>query len=139
MWLLDTVTLSETMKPRPDAGAVAWLAAQDPASLYTSTLCIGEVRYGIERLPPGVRRNDLRRWLDTDLQLYLGARILPFDNLAAQTWAELRAGLSQTQSMIDSLIAATALSRGLVVVTRNRRHFEPLGLEVLDPWRGDVG
>lgn len=33
MWLLDTVTLSETMKPRPDAGAVAWLAAQDPASL----------------------------------------------------------------------------------------------------------
>lgn len=85
-----------------------------------------------------MRRNDPRRWLDTDLHLYLGARILPFDRLAAHTWAELRAGLSQTPSMIDSLIAATALSRGLVVVTRNRRYFEPLDLEVLDPWRGDV-
>jgi predicted nucleic acid-binding protein len=35
---------------------------------------------------------------------------------------------------MDGIIAATAFEHGLTGVTRNTRHFENLGLTLLNPW-----
>jgi toxin FitB len=65
--LLDTNVISEWTKPRPDPGVVAWLKAADESSLYLSVVAFAEIRLGIELLPKGRKRDQLTRWLETDL------------------------------------------------------------------------
>ncbi len=76
-FLLDTNVISEPMKPRPNAGVLAWLAEVD--SVFLSVVTITELRYGIERLATGRRRDHLDRWLRKDLTSRFGQRILPVD------------------------------------------------------------
>ncbi len=134
MWLLDTMTICEPTKAQASPSVVDWLAAQDNASLYTSCLCLGEIRRGVERLAPGAKRTTLRRWLDADLPAWFGSRVLPVDNKVALLWGELTATASRTLPTVDALIAATALAHGLTVVTRNVRDYQGLEVGVLDPW-----
>lgn len=136
MWLLDTMTISEPSKAQATPSVIDWLAAQDNGSLYTSSLCLGEIRRGVERLAPGARRTTLRRWLDSDLPGWFGARVLPVDNKVALLWGELTATASPTLPTVDALIAATALAHGLTVVTRNVRDYQGLEVSVFDPWSG---
>jgi predicted nucleic acid-binding protein len=132
MWLLDTVTLSETFKVRRNPGLVAWLEQQPVALLATSVLCLGEIRRGAERLADAERRERITRWLEDDLPALLADRILVVDEPVAHAWG--RMGARRTLSPVDSLIGATALVHGLTVVTRNTRDFDGLGVPVLNPW-----
>jgi predicted nucleic acid-binding protein len=134
MWLLDTMVLSETIKPSPEAKVLDWLGAQEPEAMFTSALCLGEVRFGIERLGPGRRREALRAWLRDDLLPFLGSQILNFDADCATAWAELRAVAPRTLSTVDSLIAATALAHDLRIVTRNVADFDGAGVALFNPW-----
>jgi predicted nucleic acid-binding protein len=132
MYLLDTDVVSALRRPERNAVVSAWVRNQTPDRLYTSVITVGEILYGIARQ----RRRQpefaaqLERWLESVTALFKD-RVLVFDDAAARRWGVLHAELGFTSS--DLQIAAIAWSRGLTVVTRNVRHFEPTGVSTLNP------
>lgn len=135
-YLLDTCVVSELSRPRPDPGIVAWMSEADVASLHLSAITIGEVRRGALRLPIGKRRTSLSDWSEK-LRRSFSGRVLPIDESVALRWAEIAARAEQSGrpgSFADGLIAATALDRGLTLVTRNVTDFDPFGVSLLNPW-----
>ena len=131
-WLFDTVALSEATKPRANPGFIRWIETVEAEVVYTSVLCLGEIRRGIEMLPPGDKRYGLEAWLTSDLPGWLGSRVLPIDLDCSIAWGAM--GARSRVSPIDALIAATALNYGLTVVTRNVRDFDGLGVAIVNPW-----
>lgn len=134
MYLLDTVSLSQAIKRRPDPRYAAWFARQDAASLFVSVLTLGEVHKGIVRQLSGDPQyaRDLRTWLSKARSDFAG-RILDVTEPVALRWGEIVAS-GPTLPMIDTLIAATALVQQLSVVTRNVRDFERTGVTVVNPF-----
>src|SRR6267142_1581201 len=121
-FLLDTNVISEPMKLRPNAGVLAWLT---------------ELRYGIERLATGRRRDRLDGWLRKDLTLRFGERILPVDFETADTCGRLVArseSVGRPMEPRDAFIAATAEIHGLTLVTRNISDFEATVKAIVTPW-----
>ena len=136
MFLLDTDILSALRRRDRHPEAVAWLEAQRTVNLHLSVVTIGEIERGVaqqERRDPAFAE-ELARWLDRVLAWY-GDRILMVDIPTARRWGRLSAALGHAGA--DLLIAATALEHGLTVVTRNVRHFEPTGVDVLNPFISD--
>jgi len=139
LYLVDTnvVSASSPVRPAP-AALVEWMDAQS-ASLFLSSVTIAEIEDGIAKLRrEGAKRKsaDIAAWLETVLHLY-GDRILAFDTPAARIAGALsdRArGLGQSPGFADVIIAATAQHHGLTILSRNLKHFEPLGVSVLDPF-----
>jgi hypothetical protein len=132
-YLLDTVVVSELRKPDRDPGVANWIALQRSSALFLSVLTIGEIEKGIyrqRRLNP-VFADTLTEWLELTMQRYMD-RILPVSVSIVRRWGRLSGQLGHSGA--DLLIAATAMEHGLVVVTRNVRHFEPTGVEVVNPF-----
>ena len=133
-YLLDTNVISETRRSRPDTGVIAFLSAATAEGLFLSVLTLGELRKGValkRRVDP-LAASDLGTWVE-GIATNFTDRILPIDTAIALRWGELSAGRSLP--VIDMLIAATALSRDLTLVTRNTRDFESSGALLLDPWQ----
>jgi predicted nucleic acid-binding protein len=140
VYLVDTNVISAVSPNRlAPAALVEWMNAQS-ASLFLSVVTIAEVEDGIAKLrrEKATRKSkELAQWLDVVLHLY-GDRILTFDTAAARLAGELldRArGQGHAPGFADVIIAATARQHGLTILSRNVRHFEPLGVPVLDPFR----
>ncbi len=136
-FLLDMNVVSESTRPRPGPGVVAWPASVDEESVFLSVITLTELRYGIERLPPGRRRKRLDRWLQQELPLRFEGRILPIDALVADTCGKLVARTESIGSPIearDALITATAQVHRLTLVTRNWSRFETTVKSILTPW-----
>lgn len=133
-YLLDTNILSETMRPSPHRAVSAWLAAAPDESLHLSVLSLGELRQGVERLRRGPKRQRLEVWLEQSLPAWFEGRLIGVDGAIADRWGRLRASAGRPLPAVDSLLAATALSRGLRMVTRNVADFAFEGLEVINPW-----
>ena len=133
MYLVDANVLSEPTKASPDTRVIEWLRRNE-REIAIDPIILGEIRFGILLLPRGRRRAKLEKWFDE------GARrlqCLPWEAEAGLRWAELLARLrasGRAMPIKDSLIAATAIVHGLVVVTRNRTDFEKAGVKVLDPF-----
>jgi predicted nucleic acid-binding protein len=139
VYLVDTNVISAVSPSRAASAAlVAWMDAQS-SSLFLSVVTIAEVEDGIAKLrrEKATRRSkDLAQWLDAVLHLY-GDRILAFDIAAARLAGEIsdRArGQGHAPGFADIIIAATARQHGLTILSRNVRHFGPLGVPVLDPF-----
>ncbi len=135
-YLVDTNVLSETTRPNPDPGVIEWLRAHEQ-DIAVNPIVLGEVWFGIRLLAPSRRRDALERWFD---EVVRRIRCVPLDAGTGLRWGELLAGLrarSRSMPVKDSLIAATAIAHGMVVATRNRKDFEPAGVEIVDPfsWR----
>ncbi len=136
-FLLDTCVLSEFQKPAPRPSVVEWLAAQEEELLFLSALTLGELQRGVSKLPRSRRRERLQAWLDSDLRDRFAGRILAVDDEVALRWGEVQAKVEaegMTLPVMDSLIACTALSHGLAVVTRNGGDFAATGVTLVDPW-----
>ena len=133
-FVLDTCVLSELTRPRPDAGVATWLTAQSDDLKFVSAVSLGEIAYGIQ-IAPAPRREKLANWYNNVLRPNLGDRVLAFDEATSAVWASLRARHRDAPAL-DAQIAATALLRGMTVVTRNTRDFNFTGLSVFNPWRG---
>jgi predicted nucleic acid-binding protein len=138
MYLVDTDVISEVRKgDKADAGVRAFFRASAPGDLdgiYLSVVTIGELRRGVELIRHrGDRAQALRldRWLHALLNEFADC-ILPVDAEIAQVWGRLR--VPRPENPLDKLIAATGLIHGLTVVTRNLKHFDGLGLKLLDPF-----
>lgn len=136
-YLLDTCVLSDGAKPGKFPQLAEWLEAQPPEDFAISPLTVGELRYGIERLPAGRKREQLKQWLDSQLLRSFAERVLPVDAVVAETWALLRASGDETGRplpVIDGLLLATAQAHGLTFVTRNVTDVEDRGVSVLAPY-----
>jgi predicted nucleic acid-binding protein len=137
-FLLDTNCISELVKPRPAPGVVDWIEAADEAILYLSVLTLGEIRKGLAGLAQGRRRTHLETWLEVELQQRFAGRIVPIDADVADRWGLVTAAAKakgKTLSVIDGLLAATALHHNLTVVSRNAADFAIAQVQVLNPWR----
>jgi predicted nucleic acid-binding protein len=137
-FLLDTNTISEWVKPRPDPGVVRWFDQIDEDRTHLSVITLGELRKGINRLADSRRRNRLDDWLSNELPSRFGNRILPVNAAIADEWGQLLARADTAGTPIngtDALIAATAIAHRLQVVTRNVSHFQPANVDILCPWQ----
>ena len=138
-YLLDTNVVSEAIKPQPADHVVAWLAAQPSASIYLSVLTLGAIEQGIVRSPNPRRAERLARWLEDELQPRFHGRILPLYAPVMKTWGQITGHAllrGQPVSYAASLLAATAITHGLNLVTRNTRDVEALPVPTLNPWDG---
>lgn len=82
-YLIDTNVISELQRPRPHSQVLAWFSTTADNSLYLSVLSLGEIRKGIGKLPDSQRKVDLYRWLEYDLPMWFGERLLPIDTSIA--------------------------------------------------------
>jgi predicted nucleic acid-binding protein len=133
-YLVDTNVISEFRKgKRADAAVKAWFAAVDDEEIFLSVLTIGELRQGVER----IRRRDpvsatrLDSWLARVVETHRD-RLVPVDRLAAEEWG--RMSVPDPIPVVDALLAATAKSAGLTLVTRNVADVERTGVDFLDPF-----
>jgi toxin FitB len=136
--LIDTNVLSEVFKPAPFPVVLRWLAAQEPSSVFTTTITQAELLYGVESLPPGKRRTRLLVGIEKILNEEFEDRILPFDEEAARRFAKIvaaRDAVGRPVSQFDAMIAAIAGSRHAALATRNTSDFEHCGIRIIDPWK----
>lgn len=137
-FLLDTNCISELVCPRPEPRVVDWMEAADETILYLSVLTLGEIRKGLAGLPQGRRRTHLETWLEVELQERFAGRIVPINAAIADRWGLITAGAKakgKTLSVIDGLLAATAIHYNLTVVSRNASDFMSVQVQVLNPWK----
>ena len=133
-YLVDANVLSEPTRTRPEPSVLEWLQKHESA-IAVDPFILGEVRFGILLLPRGKKRTALERWFQEGIRRVHCQRWEPETGLR---WAALLADLrkrGRAMPIKDSLIAATALTYGLVVVTRNERDFEAAGVDVINPFR----
>ena len=134
-FLMDTDVLSEAAKRVPDPNVKAWLANHQ-SDLFVSSITLGEIRYGIEKLPNGKRQNALKSWLATTTRIMDG-RVLSFNGPVAHVWGQMRADLGKAGCVLpvlDGQIAAIAKRYELTIATRNQRHFKLAGIKSINPF-----
>lgn len=132
--LLDTDVASQAIKATPHRKVVHWLAGVRQEALFLSTISLLEIRKGIEALPPGHRRENLESWLRNDLRQHYSGRLLAIDDRIAEEAGALIANGKKAGAepeIADALIAATARVHGLRLATLNRKHFEHLGVDLV--------
>jgi predicted nucleic acid-binding protein len=137
LFLLDTCVVSDAARRGQFPRLETWLAAQQADDLAISALTLGELRYGVERLPSSQRRSELVTWLETQLPVRFAGRIVAIDQRIADAWGVLRsAGEAQGRPLpvIDGLLLATAQVSGLTFVTRNEKDVKDRGVGVLNPY-----
>lgn len=138
MIVLDTNIVSELLRPVPAPEVEAWLQYQDGAMVRFTAVGEAELRYGVAILPAGRRRRALAAAIDAMLEEDFRGRILPFDRIAASTYAAIaasRRAAGRPISQFDCQIAAIAHVHDAALATRNTADYEGCGIEVIDPWR----
>jgi len=138
MILLDTNILSALMLREPDPAVVSWLDRQSVESVWTTTITVFEIRFGLENLAGGRRRHQLEEIFDQALEKDLEGRVLPFDLAAARSSASIAAQqkkIGRPVEIRDVQIAGIALASKATLATRNIRHFQGLGIHLIDPWK----
>ncbi len=134
-YLVDTNIISETIRRKPDAAVLAWWGANQGV-LCTSTITIGELRYGIEILPPGDRKAALHVWLKRSTALMKG-QTLGFSTSVAHVWGQLRAKWKAegvVVPLVDGQLAAIAKRHSLTIATRNIKDFRSADIDVINPF-----
>lgn len=137
-YLLDTDVISELVSKRPDKKVEEWLDRLDPNTIYLSVITIGEIRKGIEKLPPSKRKDRVKEWLEGDLLIRFHGRILEITVEVMLIWGELTGRLEKAGrpiKAIDSLVASIALQGNYRLVTRNEHNFQETGVTIFNPWK----
>jgi toxin FitB len=138
MILLDTNVISEPLRRAPEARVSEWIDAQPLETLFLSTMTVAELRAGVALMPAGKRRSALDERIEKRLLPMFAGRVLSFDLVCTQPYAELLARASNAGSAIqtaDACIAAVALANGFAIATRDEIPFRAAGLDVINPWR----
>jgi len=133
--VLDTNVVSEPLSRVPDQNVLRWLA-ENSAEVAVTSITVAELRFGVQRLPEGRRRDHLAAAVD-DLIVGAAERILPFDAEAADNAGRLRARRERVGRLVsteDTMIAAICLAGGHTLATRNTRDFDDAGVELHNPW-----
>lgn len=137
MIILDTNVLSALMRDAPESCVVDWFDEQPDDSIWTTSITVFEIHFGIGVLPRGKRRSALEAAFEGLLTVDLDNRVLDFDVAAAYesaTLAAQRRRAGKIVDMRDTQIAGIVLSRKAAIATRNVEHFADSGAEVMNPW-----
>jgi len=135
--IVDTNVVSELMRPSPSPQVRDWVSAQAPGELCTTAITVAEIRYGLERLADGRRRQSLLA-AATEVFAAFSDYIQPFDADAAIWYATIvtrRDRLGLPIDGFDAQIAAICRIRGAALATRNAKDFRETGIDVIDPWQ----
>ena len=138
MIILDTNVLSALMRHSPEPAVVAWMDRQPRTSLWTTSVTVLEVRFGLQILPGGKRRSALMQAFDSLLEK-IGGRVAGFDLEAAEQAGDLMASRHKKGRPVelrDTMIAGIVLSRHATLATRNVQHFQDASVPLVDPWSG---
>ncbi len=133
--LLDTNIVSQRTKPRPDERVVRWVSSQPQSSLFLSVASLAEIRFGIENTQHGRRREGYEYWFRHVLLPGFSGRVLRIDATIAEEAGRMIFKATKggrKAEFADALIAATARIHGLKIATLNRKHFERLGVQLVD-------
>lgn len=133
MYLLDTNVVSELRRTRPHGAVLQWLSRVEEVDLHLSAVTLGEIQRGIEttRDQDAEKAGEIEAWLELLAQSY---NVIPMDSGTFRLWAKLMHRTSDTLYE-DAMLAATAKSHRLTIVTRNVADFKSFGVDVLDPFK----
>jgi predicted nucleic acid-binding protein len=136
MIILDTNVLSELMLRAPDQRVLIWLDQQPRSSIWTTSVAVFEIRFGLESMPVGKRQTALIQ--DFEKMLHsIDRRIAPFDIEAAERASTLMASRKlrgRLREDRDTMIAGIVLARHATLATRNTSHFDDLSAPLINPW-----
>jgi predicted nucleic acid-binding protein len=136
MIILDTNVLSALMRQAPDEQVVAWLDKQPRTSIWTTSISVLEVRFGLQIMPAGKRRSLLMQAFEALLDK-IGQQVAAFDGAAAQHAADLMASRhkkGRPGDLRDTMIAGIVLAHRAALATRNTVHFDDIAVSVINPW-----
>ncbi len=138
-YLLDTNVVSEMMRPHPETRVARFLDRVGGGRLNMSAITAWEILNGIGRLDHQSRRDDLGRRFRNVMTLIFEDRVLDWTVADAEECARImedkrRLGEPLDSHLPDAMLAGTAASRGLALVTRNTRDFRNTGIAVINPW-----
>lgn len=140
-WLLDTNVISEVSGAKPDTKVEKWINSLPEHTLFLSILTIGEYRKGIQNLPPGDKRRPRLQRAVAALETRFAARVLPVSDQIVLRWGaisgEVKRLTGHSPSVIDTLLAATAIEHDLYLATRNVADVANSGATVFNPWKDD--
>jgi predicted nucleic acid-binding protein len=134
--VVDTDVVSEIMRPAPEPIVVAWLRIQDGRDLYTTSITVAEILYGLERLPAGRRRQQLEASA-REVFVTFADHVVVFDVAAATEYAVVASARERTGAPIggfDAQIAAICRVHDATLATRNLADFDGTGIDMIDPW-----
>ena len=138
-YILDTNIISELIKQDPDHRVVSFIDSLPEKNIYLSVVTIGEIQFGIQKLPQSKKRDRILSWLETDLLSRFENRIVEIDIETMLVWGEMSASLQALGTpmpIMDSLIAATCKTKNYTLVTRNTKDFLHLDIVLIDPFNG---
>lgn len=136
MIVVDTNVASELMRPSPNAAVREWVRSRSERDLYTTSITVAEIRYGIERLPHGHRKERLQEAAEEVFTAF-DVQILPFDAAATPWYAAIvshRDSVGRPIDGFDAQIASICRVHGAVLATRNVTDFRDIGVTLVDPW-----
>lgn len=137
MIVLDTNVLSALMRVEPDRAVVRWLNGLAAESIWTTSITLFEVQFGLDVLPDGERKTALQNAFHQAVYEDMQGRILDFDApaaAAAGTIAARQRTLGRPVDMRDAQIAGIIAARRATLATRNVLHFADAGVTTVDPW-----
>ena len=134
-YLLDTNIISEMQKPHCNPRVKAFIDGLAGEDLYISSITVGEICYGIEKLPSDKKKHELAVWLYGKLPEWFNGRVISLDTDVMTEWGKLRANTDRTLPAADSMIASAAITHHMTLITRNTKDFEGIeGLMLINPW-----
>lgn len=139
MIIVDSNAVSELMRPRPEQKVIEWLDRQPRSLIWTTSVTVFEVRFGLEIMPKGKRRDAYRKGF-RDLLERIENRVAPFDIEAAQHASDLmalRKRQGRPREARDTMIAGIVLAHHAIFATRNIRDFEDIPATLVDPWNAN--
>jgi predicted nucleic acid-binding protein len=137
MIIVDTNVVSELMKSSPSEPVIEWVRARTGSELFTTSITLAEILYGIARLPDG-RRKELLRTTASEVFAAFEDQVLPFDSSAATHYADVVEGRDQIGLPIDGFdaqIASICRAHGASLATRNVKDFRQTDVNLIDPWQ----
>ena len=142
-WLIDACVVSEMMRPAPEPRVAAFLDSIADEGLGIAAVTIWEILNGIGRLPPGRRRNRTEQRFDDLVHDLFDDRIVDWTRHDARACAQImevkrRRGEALDDHVPDAFLAASAVSRGLAIITRNTAEFQNTGVRSVNPWTAGV-
>jgi predicted nucleic acid-binding protein len=136
MIILDSNVVSELMRPRPEERVIAWLDRQPRSSIWTTSVTVFEVRFGLQVMPLGKRRDVYTQGFES-LLAGIDRRIASFDADSAEHASILMASRkkqSRPREDRDTMIAGIVLARHAMLATRDISHFDDVSAPLIDPW-----
>jgi predicted nucleic acid-binding protein len=134
-YLLDTNIISELQKSQCNPKVKSFTDEIPRENMYLCSISIGELSFGIEKLPTGKKKHDLSIWLYTKVPEWFNGRIISLDAGTMIEWGKICAASVRTMPVVDSLTASAAISHHMTLVTRNTEDFEDIeGIMLINPW-----